>query len=303
LKNKYRENPIAYRSEHGAVFTDQRFGWIDDNQIVHQCVVPGLKYKSRSMIRVPHFAGVDIGLKNDGSAITIGHWITEVVEGVKVDKLEVDVCDIRYADDEGKDFFIPEELVDWICGYASRFYISKGLLDQYYGLSFIPMLHKKGLKQFEMRQFTDQLNSQVFQLLLTSFLSSAIRLPEGEMQMVAGERNNDSDLVKEILSLQAEQKSKYIISVHAPDREGEHDDRSSSLARMVYLAQEYKNKGLIHSVADQASVNVMHGSRIFRRSEMMRASLNRPSTGFVNRMRSRSSMSMVGSYFNRSSVY
>jgi intein/homing endonuclease len=114
LKNSYKANPITFKSEYGAQFSDRLFGWIDDPDIVRKNVIPGLKIKDRSMVRVPHFMGVDLGLKNDGTAITIGHWTQEIIDSVKVDRLEVDYYAVRYAKLEGKDYFEPEEMVEWI---------------------------------------------------------------------------------------------------------------------------------------------------------------------------------------------
>jgi len=280
LKNKYRENPISYKSEFGASFSDRLFGWIEDPVIVRQNVIKGLKYKDRSMLRVPHFMGIDVGLKNDGSSISIGHWVSELVGGARVDKIELDLSEVRYAELEGKDWFVPDEIAEWIASYTEKFYIARGLLDQYYGMSMVPLLHSKGHRQFEYRQFTDQLNSSVYQVLLSDLISTTIRMPEGELRTVVGEKDCDSDLIKELLTLQAEQKSKYLVKVSAPDRKGEHDDLSDSFGRMVFLAHEYKNKSPIGSSSSVASaVGLVRAARMIRRSEMVKASLNRPSAG------------------------
>ena len=291
LKSKFRENPITYKSEYGAEFSDRLFGWIDDPEIVRQNVVPGFRYKTRNMVRTPHFMGVDIGLKNDGSAITIGHWENELVGGAKVDRLEIDASDVRYAENENKNYFIPDELVDWLIEYTKKFYIYRALMDQYYGMSIIPSLHKKGHKQFEYRDFGDSLNSTVYQNLLTCFISSELRLPEGDPDPMNPDIK-DSELVKEILTLQAEQRNKYMIKVQAPKREGMHDDLSDSLARMVFLSVEYRNKGFISTGKSVigASSGTSSARKLFRKSEMIRASLNRPSSHTLRTMASRSQM-------------
>jgi hypothetical protein len=292
LKNKFRENPISYKGEFGAQFSDRLFGWIEEPEMVRKNIIVGLNYKERSMLRVPHFMGIDVGLKNDGSAVTIGHWVTELVGGAKVDKIEVDLSEVRYPEDEKREYFVPDEIAEWIGGFTSRFYIARGLMDQYYGMTMVPLLHKKGLKQFEYRQFTDQLNSNVYQVLLSDFISNLLRLPEGPSVMMGDAKINDSDLVKEILTLQAEQKSKYMIRVFAPERKGEHDDLSDSLARMVYIAHEYQSKGLTASAGvAAAAVSAIKASKMMRRSEMVKASLNRPSARMINAMNGRMPLS------------
>jgi hypothetical protein len=294
LKNKYRENPIAYKGEFGAQFSDRLFGWIEDPQVVRQNIIPNLKYKDRSSLRVPHFMGIDVGLKNDGSAVTIGHWVEDVVNGIKIERIEVDQSIVRYASAEGKDYFVPDEIAEWLATFTEKFYILRALMDQFYEMSIVAHLHKNGYKQFEARHFNDQLNSSVYQVLMTDFISSAIRLPEGEVRQLEGSKEKDSELVTELLTLQAEQKSKYMIKVSAPERKGEHDDLSDSLARMVFIAHEYKSKAYSSSITP-VSNGLIRASKIMRRSEMMKASLNRPSSGRYGMSGNR--MSLMGGRF------
>lgn len=280
LKNSYNANPITFKSEYGAQFSDRLFGWLDDPEMLRKNVVPGLKIKERSMHRVPHFMGVDLGLKKDGTAITIGHWMQEVTDGIKIDKLEVDYYGVRYAKDEGKEYFEPEEMVEWIASFTKKFFITKGLFDQYYDMTMEPKLHRMGHKQFEARHFNDTLNSTVYQMLLSCLLSKTLRIPEGDETIVNGIRSTDSELVTELLTLQAQQKSKYIIKVAAPDREGEHDDLSDSLARMIYIAHEYRNKSFTYNIAGSA-VGHLKMARMLRKTEMNKLSLNRPSSRYA----------------------
>lgn len=292
LKNKYRANPITFKCEYGAQFSDQMFGWIDEPEIVRGCMVPGLKYRPGSMSRAPHFMGIDVGLKNDGSAITVGHWVNEVNKGVREDKLEVDFSKVRYAKDENLDYFDPDYVAGWIAEVAGKFNISRGLMDQFYDMSVLPVLKKKGYKQIESRHFTDRLNSEVYQVLLTTMIAEQLRLPEGPM---SGEKMLDSELVEELLTLQAEHKSKYTITVYAPEREGQHDDLSDSLARMVFIATEYKNKVFSHNVSGSSRVGVRRNAHIqSRRSEIRKALLNRPTGRFMRNMGMRGPGSVGG---------
>lgn len=295
LRNKYKSNPITFKSEFGAQFTDRLFGWIDDPDIVRQNVIPGLAYKSKSMLRVPHFMGVDVGLKNDGSSISVGHWVNELVGGAREDLLEVDSSIVRYAQDEGKDYFDPEEISEWIVEMCKNFNIAKGLLDQYYGMSIIPSLKRKGLKQFEYRQFTDSLNSEVYQILLTTMISKKLRMPEGPVSMVNEIKRHDSALVEELLTLQAEQKSKYMIRVFAPERDDQHDDLSDSFARMVFIANEYQSKSFSHNITSQGGGRGINPALISRRYELKKAQLNRPSGRYMRNV-NRSNGSILNNF-------
>lgn len=278
LKQRYTENSIVYNVEYGAVFDDRMKGWIEDPEVVRQCVVPGMRYKFRSSVRVPHFMGVDVGLKEDGTSLCVCHHIEERVHGSPENFIEIDASEVRFAAEEGKKHFVPKDIADWIKEYTDRFFIVKGLMDQYYGMGIIPLLEQDGLKQFEYRIFSEQLNSTIYQNLLTQFISQALRLPEGEKRKVGDHIEIDSDLVAEILTLQAYHKSKYIIKVEAPDREGCHDDLSDALARAVLLATEYKTKGYGSLALSGASV-AAKSFRMSRAKEALKMSLNRPTRG------------------------
>ena len=276
LKGKFNENPMVFRAEHGAMFDDRLKGWIEDPSDVRQNIVPGLKYKDRTSERVPHFMGIDIGLKGDGTAICICHHVQEIIQGVREVMIEIDDAQVRYAEQENKAHFVPDELADWIASFCPKFYIIKGMLDQWYGMSIVPILQGKGLKQFEFRQFNENLNSTIYQNLLTHFLSRTLRMPE--LDRVQGKSDSDTALVAEILSLQSYQKSKYIIDVHAPDRAGAHDDLSDALSRAVLLASEYKSKGYGLSLGS-AATGQGRVLRMSRSKELMRMNLNRPVRG------------------------
>lgn len=281
LRGKFSENPIVFRCEHGAIFDDRLKGWIEDTEVVRQNIVPGLRYKDRSSERVPHFMGIDIGLKTDGTAIVICHHIQEIMQGMRQTLIELDVADVRYASLENKSHFLPDELADWIAGFTKKFYIIKGLMDQWYGMSIVPLLVSKGLKQFEYREFNENTNSMIFQNLLTHFISQTIRLPDEDRVKVGRKNDNDTELVSEVLSLQAHQKSKYIISVAAPERDGAHDDLSSALSRAVLLASDYKGKGYGMNFS-QVSSSQGKMFKAARYKEFARMSLNRPTRGTMS---------------------
>jgi len=243
LRAKYMEKPHTFMCEYGAEFTDRVTAWIENEQILRMNVIPGLKEKTSNMIRSPHFMGVDVGLKNDGTAICICHIEKMDIGGVLKDFIEIDVAEVRYASEEGKEFFNPQELADWISTYKDKFFIVKGVMDQYYGLSIIPALHEKGMKQVSTEQCSRDYNSKVYQNLMSKMLDGSLRIPEGEPHLINGRTVNDHPLITEMLKLQATQFSKYMISVAAPEIQGFHDDLSDAFARAVYLATEYMSHG------------------------------------------------------------
>jgi len=243
LRAKYSENPVTFMSEYGAEFSDRISGWIDNEQLLRMNIIPGLKEKKQSYERVPHFMGIDIGLKNDGTAIAIVHIVKKEIGGVMKDCIELDYTAVRYAKDEDKEFFPPEEMAEWVSTFTNKFFLVKAIMDQYYGMAMLPFLHRKGLKYFDVQHMSRDFNSRVYQNLMSKMLDSSLRIPEGDLKEVDGKTTKDSDLVRELLRLKATHHSKYIISVEAPDVKDAHDDLSDAYARAVYLATEYLAKG------------------------------------------------------------
>jgi hypothetical protein len=243
LRSAYIDNPVTYMCEYGAQFSDRVSGWIENEQILRVNIVPNLKLKKTSNARVPHFMGIDVGLKEDGTAIAICHPVRSIVDGAPRDLIELDFIEVRYSADEKKDYFHPEEMANWIAECAGKFFISKGFMDQYYGLAMLPVLHDKGYKQIEAIHCNRELNSKVYQNLMTKMLDASLRIPEDDEHIVEGKKTKDLPLITEMLRLQADMQSKYLISVQAPEVKGLHDDLSDAFARAVYLATEFLAKG------------------------------------------------------------
>jgi hypothetical protein len=280
LRSKYAENPITFKAEFGAYFSDRISAWIENEQVLRLNIVPGLRTKKMSYERIPHFMGIDIGLKNDGTAICICHIVKKEVSGFLKDFIEIDVCDVRYAIDENREFFHPEEMAEWIATFAAKFFIVKGMMDQYYGLAIAPLLHEKGLKQIDTFHVSREFSSKVYQNLMSKMLDASLRIPEGEERLVDGRKVTDLELITELLRLQATIHSKYMISVKAPDIKGMHDDLCDAFARSVYLATEYMSIG--GGVAKQ-NISQMTGSsmtykKYLRKSKQNAIYTNRPSS-------------------------
>ena len=263
LRAKYSENPTTFMSEYGAEFSDRITAWIENEQVLRVNIVPGLRMKKSSYERAPHFLGVDVGLKNDGTALAICHVTKQEYQGVMKDFIELDCLDVRYPGEEGKEYFRPEEMVEWIASYMEKFFIVKGGLDQYAAMSMIPLLHDKGHKQIDLLNATRDFTSRMWQNLMSKMLDASLRIPESNETV--GGKAKDIDLIKEMLTLQARQHSKYLISVAAPEVKGMHDDCSDAFARAVWLASEYLAQGGHAGVKTTEGVG---GSMSYRRYAM-----------------------------------
>jgi hypothetical protein len=260
-EKEYFKDPKSFMTEHGAEFSDRVRGWIEDARDLNDCVDPGLRPKERGVPREPHFAGIDVGLVNDGTSITL----SRIHDG----KIEIAYHEIWYAKVPWKEAnphlqhpLVPyamtlqdqqrldmSEIAKWFKALSQRFYILKGIFDQWSGIVFEQELHKNGLRQFETRNFFASDSSLAYQTLKMFMYSRQLSLydwpiPETMDGVAAGRR---SPLIQELLELQATSGGKNITVVEAPKVSGKHDDMSDSLARSVLLASEYisDNPGIL----------------------------------------------------------
>lgn len=231
LQGERDSNPIAFDTEYGAEFTDRTSGWIEDHNDLLKCVDKNLRPSTRAPARRPHFLGLDIGLKQDATAIAIGH----IEPGGKI---QLDLLDTQQANVgiwEGQTEVDFDAIVDWIYELTKRFSIHSGVFDQYVGIAFEQALKKKGLTQIVSEKFSTQESSDIYNNLKTMMYNGNLILYDWPRES----ETSHCSYITEMLELQAEIKSKYTISVHAPKLKGKHDDQSDALARMVWLASEH----------------------------------------------------------------
>jgi hypothetical protein len=228
FEKHYVKDAAVFFTEYGGEFTDRTRGWIEDNRDLLACVDSSLRPKAKAAPRVPHFMGVDIALVNDYSALAIGH--NDEQGNVVLDRIDR-ICagEGLYKDKERLDF---DDVARWIYDWSRQFFISKGIFDQWAGIPLEQALAKKGLKQLEAVHHTRALTSQIYQNFKDMMLDQRVSLydwpiPDGAEHCA---------YIEELLELQAEMVSKYVILVEAPQVDGKHDDYSDALVRMVWLA-------------------------------------------------------------------
>lgn len=252
-EKEYYKNPNAFMTEHGAEFSDRVRGWIEDSADLMECVNPTHRPTDRGVPREIHFAGIDVGLVNDGTCIAI----SRIYDG----KIELVYHEIWYAKRKWKEInphlkepLVPyahtlqdqvrldmSEIAKWFKEISRRFYIHKAIFDQWSGIVFEQELHKNGLTQFEIRNFFTSESSQMYQTFKMFIYNKQLKLydyprPES-LDGVTGGRH--SPLITELMELQATSGGKNIISVEAPKAPGKHDDMSDAVARSILLASEY----------------------------------------------------------------
>lgn len=230
----YAKDPRVFFTEYGGQFTDRTRGWIEDAKDLLACVAPSARPAHRAPPLAPHYLGLDIALAKGGdyAAAAIGHLDTR--QNIAVDVVE------RIRAGEG-DFVDRERLehddvVEWIWNLSRRFYIAEGMFDQWAGIVFEQLFAKRGLKQLESVHHTKALNSQMYQNFKDMMFARRLLLYDWPIPEDQGHPH--CAYIEELLSLQAEVQSKYIIDVSAPDLEGKHDDQADAIVRMVWLATQ-----------------------------------------------------------------
>lgn len=258
-REKYHEDPATFMTEHGALFSDRVRGWIEREQDLTDCIRTDLRPRTFGPPRFPHQMGMDIGLVNggDGTAIAITHC-----EG---DKIVLDYHESWYAgktwkeanphlstpmveyakklqDEPRLDF---DEIANWITVLTKKFYITGCLFDRWQGMGLEQTLHKRGLKQFRSEFFNPDTNSKMYQAVKLMMYDKRLVLydwPIKRAEQVEGEPliqgPSHSPLIEELLSLQAQVRTKNQIIVEAPKIKGAHDDMTDALIRAIWLSLE-----------------------------------------------------------------
>lgn len=253
----YLKDPNVFFTEFGAVFSDRTRGWIEDPADLIACVDPDLRPQTRAPARAPHFMGLDVALVGDYTTVAVGHNNSE-------GKVVLDYIDrIRAGegDFEHLDRLEFDDVADWVYDISRRFYITEGMFDQWSGIPMEQALKKRGLSTLKSVHHTRNLSSQMFQNFKNLMFDKKMVLydwpiPEGD---------EHSAHIAELLELQAEYISKYIIKVEAPNIEGKHDDLSDSLVRMVWVATNNSTKRVILSGRRGGPVAASASGRFGRR--------------------------------------
>jgi phage terminase large subunit-like protein len=217
--------------EYGAEFSDSVTAWVDDETELRRCIVDK-PTPTKGVGDVAYYMGIDLGLKNDGTAIVIVHkedkkvildyanvWFSGSSDVWELDNSIYHDC-TKYMK---KEMIKMQDMVNEIKELVKWFPIKQAIFDQSNGYGLAELLHNEKLKQFNMENFTDNKNSEVYQLLKNLYTEQLIELFDHPV------------LIPEMLSLEREQKSKRKIEVRAPARRGAHDDISDALARAVYI--------------------------------------------------------------------
>ena len=279
----YAKNPAVFYTEFGAEFSDRTRGWLDDEEDLLACVYPEHRPTSVGSRGCNYFMGLDIGLTGDGTAAVIGHHEGDLVV---IDAIEeIKAGSGKFLDANRLDF---EEVADWVYGLTRRFRITDGIFDQWHGIAMEQALIKRGVKCLQSVHMTQTLNSQIFSNFKN--LLWAKRLMFFNWPITG--QDPLCPYLRELMELQAEYKSDYVVKVAAPKQAGKHDDVSDALVRMVWCATKSMAKinhivGAMHPGAKgqrprysqeariKASMGGSHPSRMVAKSAKQARTLQR----------------------------
>jgi hypothetical protein len=231
---EYASDPSKFFTEYGADFADQSRNWIEREADLTACIDLLLRPKTQAPTRMPHFAGIDLGLVNDGTALAIGHIDEE--KRIVLDWLEIiKAGEGKYKDVDRLDL---DEVADWIYQMSRKFYLVEGMFDMWAGIPFEQALIKRGLRQFKATPMTKNKLSEFWRNAKDMMWDQRLVLFDWPIE----EGHAHCDYIQELLDLVATYHSKYVTTVEAPQVIGKHDDRSDALVRMIWLASQNLGK-------------------------------------------------------------
>jgi phage terminase large subunit-like protein len=248
-----RRDRVGFLCEYGGEFSDSITAWIEDEAEFKRCVV-NEPIPKQGQPDTEYFMGIDLGFKNDGTAVAIVHqdrktkqvildyanvWFSGSSDVWEFDKSIYQDCR-KYAT---RELLSMAEIVQEVKELCMLFPIRQGVFDQSNGYALAELFRKENMKQFEMQHFTDQMNSDVYQVVKMLYAEQLLHLFEHPV------------LVPELLSLEGEKKAKGKNDVRAPNRKGAHDDISEAYARAVWLCYN-QQKDSVPYIATGAGGNI-----------------------------------------------
>jgi phage terminase large subunit-like protein len=243
LRAARRRDRNSFLCEYGGEFSDRVTAWIDDEDEFRRCISKKTP-PTRGCGDIAYYYGIDLGFKNDGTAIVIVHR-----EGKKI---ILDYATVFFSGSSdvwetenpiyhkcGKyaklELLRMTDVVDELRELAKWFPPKSGVFDQSNGYGLAELLRAAKLERIEMQHFTEGLNDEVYRLVkylyaerLVELFDHPVLIPE--LLTLEAERKSGQDRMKSPANSEAKGK----VLVRAPDRKGAHDDLSDAFVRAVW---------------------------------------------------------------------
>ena len=269
LKDEKRRNPAMFECEYCAKFSDTVSTWIDDDTL--QKVIdkdePTMPSQRKGKKGREYYMGIDFGGKNDGAALAVVHKENEQIVLDYADVFYGGQSDVwyerhpkqyEYANKalSGYDIIPLEDFADEVARVHQNFPIKYGWFDQFNGYALHERLRAKGLYQFEIKPFTQGLNTQMYQVCKSLICSELVRL------------YNHPVLIPELQTLE-ETKNGAHISVEAPRRTGHHDDITDAVVLAIYSCYLHTQNTTANSVIYGAqNGRIISGAKSYKSYKM-----------------------------------
>lgn len=218
LKQSYDEDPDVYWAEFGAKFSANVLQFAKREWLSACFSEDPTEFEKRDLgLRgIWHYMGIDLGYVDDHTTFTIVHLDQD--GNVVLDYHE----DWDPKDHGGA--INAEDIQNHIRNLCSKFYIRRGMLDQFNGWVMTDDLHNMGFRQFENVSITGKLKREMFDMC-RDYLRNAKILGYW-----------DHTLCSQLQQLRMLVKSNYEFSIYKP--RGTKDDSVDSFVRAVWLARD-----------------------------------------------------------------
>jgi len=249
LHTEYKENTLTFRAEFGGSFLDSAESYVRRaafQPCVDEARLNAVGFNQKSLGR-EFFWGLDLGMKNDATALAIAHFefraefggiglVYDYIDRMMVgEKFEGPGIPPNTVGDELGEKYLkyPElplpDVISWLLYMNSIMPCTDGVTDQHGGSQLVQLLQMKGILKMSLLHITPRINSQMFFALKGMIDNKGCRFP------------NAPKFAAEIGQVEAEMLNKHTLKVAAPMEKGAHDDMVDAVAMVAFVAQRYLN--------------------------------------------------------------
>lgn len=232
LRKKLKSASLTWKAEYGGEFLDSSESYVP-SLAIDDCWDKEreniTRYKD-TLAYKRYFWGLDLGTKNDATALAIGHLEFQEGRGIVLVYDYIDrmmVGEGQYM--EAKEL-PPDDILKWLVEANMLLPCYKGATDQYGGSMLIHLLGINGIQNVDLVHLTTGINSEMYYTLKGFIDQRRVSFP------------NVKKFIVELKNVEAEIMGKYQIRVQAPKEKGAHDDMCDAVALVAWQANEFMIK-------------------------------------------------------------
>jgi len=229
LKRKLKSAPLTWKAEYGGEFLDSSESYVSGlviDNAVDQDRYNTTKY-SDAIVNKLYFWGLDLGMKNDATALAISHLEFNENSGLCLIYDYVDRLMVGEPPYENVTELPLDDIINWLIKMNDILPCYKGITDQHGGSMLVQLLKMNGIDNMELVHLSSGINSQMYYTLKGLLDQGRVRFP------------NNPKFIREIKNVEATIVGKYQIRVQAPNEKGAHDDMSDAVAESAYTANRF----------------------------------------------------------------